>query len=659
MGSDVSPVCIENSANTNSPSVLCSVKRAALNKGGVLVGMAFSLFSLSAQLPLDTLDDATLRSLRNSFNSVGQGNGLSSQAFGGLNGLGFPQASSLTSQFLGESGPDRSELEAMIQQYGGLLTPEQVQQIESFIASDGQNSLGLTQGLDGVVNELTSTEDAETFEAAPVEKESNVEPLFLSGRTEGADLPRFGVAEGKLTSSLKPFLFVPYVFQDGTFNRDIADISLPPFYFDLKSIEVFTLYTDNALLSSETKEEDIVLATSLDFSLLVQVRDSFRLASGASFVYLPLSNEFGFSSIGGAGLRGGLIGQTEASYQVPIGQWDLSLHDRFSARNYSFSGGRDSGFSVFSDQDENQGGLLGRSLVDVEGHNVAVSQIGLNGLKNQRQERFDSDGTEFRNQIGGSLARLLPGDNRLTFGGGHSDSWFTGFNAGLPKSTDRASVSLSSEREETRFKPTLSHSFYRTNLRPAWDQLSSLSLNGPISDYIDLTTRLGYFAPAGIDTRSVLWGVDIGHQLRPSLYHSIYITRGAAGPNIDLSRNLGWRLSWIVGPYTELDFLVEQREFLDLDGDGSGSNQFRMGAILNQELGKDLSGTFGVIYRELNYSSVNLGDNQVWTSRVHLQKMLTESLSLGLTYQLEDWVSSVGDGSFVENLVILTVSKRL
>ena len=106
--------------------------------------------------------------------------------------------------------------------------------------------------------------------------------------------------------------------------------------------------------------------------------------------------------------------------------------------------------------------------------------------------------------------------------------------------------------------------------------------------------------------------------------------------------------------------LPAERQHLKLRiRDDSGSQEYRIGTIVNQELGKGLTGTFGVIYRELNFSNLALGNNQIWTSRMRLQQQLSDTVSVGVTYQHEDWLSSIDGGSFVENLVILSVVKQL
>ena len=629
-------------------------------------GLLFSLGdSARSQSLFDALDAGALRYLEESAGGFGRGRGLSSRRLEELTGGRDLSSFGISSSTLDATSLDRSTVESLVEQYGGMVGDDERKQIESFLTPSGMPSDEIESLLDSVesaVDEVVSGEDSDTFEALPVAEEDNVEPLFLSGQDANRSLPRFGNARGEVKGNLKPFLFVPYVFQDGNFDYDTADISLRPFYFNFETLEVLSLYTDNALLSSDNRENDTVIATSLDFSLIVQISESFRLAAGASLVYMPLSNEFGFSSLGGAGLRSGLIGQTEALYEVPLGNWDLTLFDRFSVRNQSYSGGRDSGFAVFNRNDENPNGpngLVDRSLVGVDGHNVAVSQVGLNALQNQRQDRFDSDGTEYRNQIGARLSRLLPGDTRLIFQGGRSDSWFTGVNFGMPSRIDQVGVSLRSERQNMRFKPTLSHSLFRTNIRPQWDRLTSVTFNGPLSENMELSARAGQYSPGGIDGQSFLWGISIEHSPRPSIFHSVYIEHGAAGPNIDLTRDLGWRLAWTAGPYTDLDFVVERREFLDLDGDGSGSDEFRIGAIINQELGNGLIGTVGVIYRELDFASGLLGANEIWTTRFRLQKRFSDSVTVGLTYQIEDWMASLAGGSFVENLVILSVTKEL
>ncbi len=555
-----------------------------------------------------------------------------------------------------------SQLNSLADRYQGYLSTDQRQQLEAFLNPDsderenpGRGDLELQMEEDAVI----LPEEQETFEALPVDEEANVEPLFLGERSEQGYLPRFGAAEGRLNSNVEPFLFVPYVFQDGNFDYDTADLVLHPLYFDFRAVDVFAFYTDNALLSDTDKEEDVTIATNLEFSLVVLINDSFRLASGASLIYLPLTQEFGFSNLGGAGLRGGATGQTEAVYNIPMGAWDLRVYDTFSIQNYNYAGGRDSGFAVFRRRDGGSNGLANRSLVGVDGHNVALSQANLDALQAQRQQRFDADGTEFRNVLGAEMTRLLPGDTQLMLHGGRSDSWFKGLSFGLPGRTEQIGVTLTSLRENMRFKPSLTHNFFRSNIRDGTDRLTSLAFNGPLTDYVDLSVKVGQYTPGGLVGDAFLWGIELSHNPRPSLFHSFYIQRGAAGPNLDLTRELGWSLSWTVGPYTNLDFVVEQREFLDLDGDGSGSQEFRVGGILGQDLGTGLYGTFGVIYRQLDFQSALFGENEIWTTRFRVDKRLSDTLSIGLTYQIENWNSSLARGSFLENLVILNMTKQL
>ena len=626
--------------------------------------LAWVSFQAVAQLNYLPLNNETLRELAPSLSSLplgdlgGQFGGqldpqLQQQLSGLLQGV---QQSGQGNPLEGLNAVNPSEIESLIQQYSGLLSPDQASQLRSFL--DANPDVGtVAEELGGQIDAVAG--DAETFEAAPTEAEENVEPLFLNRGRQTSRLPRFGEAEGRVSTDLQPFLSVPFVFQNGDFNYDTADLALRPLFIDLQSIQILSLFTDNLRLASEDEESDILLATNFDFSVILQISESFRLATGATLVYLPRTNELGFSALGPAGLRSGVIGQTEVVYDIPLGHSDLSFYDNFRVQNYSFAFGRDVSFTYFN-QDRNQGGLFERSLNGVGGAgDVALSGVGLAALQQDNAERFEASGTEFRNTVGGVFSRLFPGDNRLEINAAHSDSWFTGQGFGLPRSQDQVGLSLASERENTRFKPTLSHSYYRTNLRPGWDSISSLAFQGPATDYIDLALRLGYYIPGNLDQNSVLWGFDIGHNPTPNLYHSFFVQRGAAGPSIDLAQSLGWRVTWTVGPRTGLDFLVERRELLDLDGDGSGNKDFRVGTILTQDLGEGFVGTFGVIRRNLQFASSAFGKSKIWTTRAHFQKALTESLDLGLTFQWERWDSNVARFGYVENLVILSLTKRL
>lgn len=573
---------------------------------------------------------------------------------------GFNEQLSYATEFLNSGQLSRDDLALLAQQSSGLVDPHEMAQLESFLASTpgSDAGAGVIPALGDAGGSGSGGRDSSKFEPLPSEPQ-RIEPLFLSGRKESTTLPRFGSAEGRLNTNFRPLLFAPYVQRDGQFNYDAADFVLRPLYLDLHSVEVATLYTDNVGLDSTNERDDVTVALSFNFSAVVEIRESFRLAAGATLVYLPTSNEFGFSSLGGNGLRGGVVTQVEAVYDVPLGGWDLMAANQFSVRNYTFSGGRDSGFSVFSRREGDGTSILDRSLVDVDGHNVNVSQVGLGQLQSQRNNRFEPDGTEFRNQVSGRLSRLLPRDLRLGFRAAHSDSWFSGFSQGLPTQVDQLGISLVSERENTRFKPALQHGYVRRSLRPGWDRITSVAFSGPLTDYINVTGRVGSFSPAGISKESFLWGVDLGHQPHPAIHHAFYVQRGAVGPNIDLSQDIGWRLNLTLGSTTDADFLVERGEFIDLDGDGSGSEQFRTGFLVRQDLGNGLVGSLGIIYRELDFASVGLGANQIWTWRVRFDKRLSDSLSLGITYQLEQWESSIVGGDFLENLVIISASKQL
>lgn len=630
--------------------------------------LAWASVQAVAQLSYLPLNDETLRELAPALSSLPLGGSFGGPLGGALGGQLDPQLQQQlyglieSVQQPGQGNPlaalnavNPSSVESLVQQYSGFLSPDQASQLQSFLASNPDLDAAVA-ALEGQNNVVAG--DTDTFEAAPTEAVENVEPLFLNRGQQTSRLPRFGEAEGRVSTNLQPFLSVPFVFQNESFNYDTAELALRPLFIDVHSIQVLSLFTDNLRLASEDEESDVLLSTNLDFSVILQISESFRLATGATLVYLPLTNELGFSALGPAGLRSGVTGQSEVVYDIPLGHSDLSFYDNFRVQNHSFGLGRDVSFTYFS-QDRNQAGLFERSLVGVDGGGeVALSGAGLAAVQDIDPERFEANGTEFRNTIGGVFSRLFPGDNRLEISAAHSDSWFTGQGFGLPRSQDQVGLSLASERENTRFKPTLSHSYFRTNLRPGWDTISSLAFQGPATDYIDLAVRVGYYIPANLDENSFLWGFDIGHNPTPNLYHAFYIQRGAAGPSVDLAQSIGWRLTWTVGPRTGLDFLVERRELLDLDGDGSGSNDFRIGTVLTQDLGEGFTGTLGVIRRNLMFASNVIGESKIWTTRAHFQKALTESLDLGLTLQWERWDSNAAGVGYVENLVILSFTKR-
>ena len=91
-----------------------------------------------------------------------------------------------------------------------------------------------------------------------------------------------------------------------------------------------------------------------------------------------------------------------------------------------------------------------------------------------------------------------------------------------------------------------------------------------------------------------------------------------------------------------------------MEPQGQYASIFTLGAT--QRLGERTTVNGSVIYAPSNATE---SKSTIWLYRARLDHSITPTLSLGFVYQLTDYHSTAIDASYVDNLFMLVLTKRL
>jgi hypothetical protein len=483
----------------------------------------------------------------------------------------------------------------------------------------------------GVEETATST--------APV---GNPERLFRDVKVGARTQPKVGGVEGSLETQFGgPLLTIPLLNQ--AIRPEDAEIKLGRFYLDVRSVSGSLLYSDNIDLSGTERRDGLIGIARLRLATMFQLTDDLRLTLAGTLVYLPFRGDVGVAGFGIqdalAEFENSTLAKAQITYDLNLGEWRTELFDDFRVRLGRF--GED--YELFEgetfDEEDRAGRYVFQDRTSTPGRN---SRLGNSFL-------------ETRNIVGFSTDRLLPTETRLEFGANHANYWYEGDRGGfLPSTRDLGYVSLSSERESLRFKPFANYKAFRYSNNP-FDQEANIGVQGPITEYVEVLGEVGYFHSGRSDRDAFICRARIGHAINSRTYHQLNYWRRVTQPDEDLEQSWSYRLSRSLASsvYGELYFIKSR--FDDLDGNRSGSDEWRTGIRLNflsiaPETSLRLSGT----YARIDYDADIFTDRERWTAQAEIHY---RSLEWRLLYHHQNTSTSPTRDGFDENMVALTMIK--
>ena len=217
----------------------------------------------------------------------------------------------------------------------------------------------------------------------------------------------------------------------------------------------------------------------------------------------------------------------------------------------------------------------------------------------------------YTNTISAEADRLLPGSIRLRALVYHEDLWYNQGNRGLPALREGASLNLSSEREDQRFKPYFEYDAFRTDQLGGIQSIFRLGIRGPITEQMNLLAEVGYYT-GGNDGSGELWRLEIDHTLGPYTQQSLIYSRNFDYFHDEIEEGVGYVLHQILGPKLSADAYVYYLNAEDYFSDGFQGNQteFRTGLRFTWMAGPKTS-----VRLLSEYDSLQPYSTQAWLGR--------------------------------------------
>ena len=279
---------------------------------------------------------------------------------------------------------------------------------------------------------------------------------------------------------------------------DGLELKIGRFYLDLASAGLTFLYTDNSLLSQTGRKPEPTLSLRLQGSVIYQLNEAMQLSMAGSIFAEPLQKRITFSDPQAA-YTGTFAPQfqTRFSYDIPFNHVDVVFLDQFTAQTEGV-GESGQAFDLLSGKQQDQ------LLRDTQ----------LQGATDRRRPTA----LAYRNIVGGNISSLLPTETRLTLGYTHENIWQTG-SLGQTTSSDNYTALVKSERENLRFKPYYAYNARHQSGHAAFDHSQRGGVEGPITDYVDFRSEVGYFEAGDGAGEGYTWNVSLTHKPRERIEH--------------------------------------------------------------------------------------------------------------------------------------------
>ena len=480
-------------------------------------------------------------------------------------------------------------------------------------------------------------------------------------RTTGASLPSLrtpsvygeplylGGAQGRDSVTL-PHFNMNMPLRRG-FEPEQAQLKLGPIFIRFASASATFLASDNINLTQTNRESGVIGIAQLNMIILGQLTENLQLTIAGSLVYLPLSNQAGFSGFGTQPLQLniGMVPaiQSQISYETRLLGWPVIFADDFHAGSGSYSNSTRDDSVMFDGANFDKQSRAGRYAFGHVGQ--TSSSRGFTNSNANSQGEF----IYFSNIVSAATTRALPSDVRLNAQASHENIWYNSANRGLPGLRDEASIRLQWDRVNLRFKPFVQYSASRTNQTPGIDQTAQAGIFGPITNQLSLLASIGEFFPSGGRSSSTIWTVALNHEAGPYTTESLSYSRTVSAFDQEYDQNVSYYLRQVLGPtmYAQLFASYGKNTGIFI---ASESTILRSGIRLTYAPSPRTQFRTSVTYANITGN----GQNTITlTGRGEISRYITDSLNLMLFYQYQNKTSNQLSNNYFENLFMLTLTK--
>ncbi len=442
------------------------------------------------------------------------------------------------------------------------------------------------------------------------------------------------------------------------FEPQDADLKIGPFFFKLRALQAAVLHSDNINLTPDHTQSGTIAIAAVTVDIVAQLTETLQLATSGTLVYLPFQGRAGVVGLGltdfyDFGLQSGPIAHAQLTWNTEIGGWNVVFSDDFEILEAIYSNDIRSNDVLFQGTNFNDEAVAGRYVLRPEENDVfANAGSRNNGLNNGINFRNDNI-VVFSNTVSAGVDRLLPGTIRLSAQVFRTDMWYNQGNRGLPELREGATISLISERENTRFKPYFIYEALRTDEFNDFQNIFRLGITGPITDQLHLQAEVGYYI-GGLGDNGLLWHVELEHTAGPYTYESLIYSRGFDYFHDEIIEGIGYNIRQIFGPKLTGDAYAYRLRNQDYYSDGSvfTDSEWRFGIQFTYAMGPKTT-----VRLTGEYDSNDPDNTTAWLGRLEIGYNITNTLLLQFDYQYQQSKSELFQNNYTENLFFLSLTK--
>ena len=416
-------------------------------------------------------------------------------------------------------------------------------------------------------------------------------------------------------------------------DLEASQIKAGPLYIHFTQLDAVALYSDiTGPYAKQLPDDGFIAAVSLTFELSLRLAPRTALEVQGTVYYIPTNNRFGFYSSAAS------MTYAHFEHTIEIDRWDITFYDYLDVitpLSYLLQYGAN-------------GSVFDRSGLYTVGY-----------LSHGFERSFNGDNLFFRNSVGVRASTYLQSDLRFTAGYQHADIWLgNGFK--YQGSLDQFNAGLFYEPKDLWFMPWTTYDAYlydnfRSNLQQ-WYVGATLPISRDILGY----ARVGWAweggdAGRGFDDGSLVWDVGVNHQIdRQWSQSAVFGNSYRISPLLEQTH--GMYATYGLNFHSAYSTLIAgaTATWAHESPSGADNEVYTLYTGCNLDELTSVRGT--VMYAPADFAG---GNRQVWLYQAELDRVLTPTLMLKFIYQLTDYHTTQVGGTYIDNMLMLTLTKRL
>jgi len=420
------------------------------------------------------------------------------------------------------------------------------------------------------------------------------------------------------------------------FEPDRAMFHAGPASLDLYYLGAGALYSDYRGPQSfpDGQDDGLIGYIELGGRGLLQLTDQFYLSLRTDLIYLPGSNEIGFSTW--SGLLGGPAISVLLNHQGVVGRWDYRIYDTLSG-----------GF-----QSMNLFGQLNEDAFDSAGrYSFGIAR----GSSDDSSAELFGDGSRFlSNVVGARASALVSPVWRTTYSLEHQNFWALD-DGGDGGTRDHAGVLLGYEGSGIPLSPFLGYDVFSNDKLESFYHTVETGVNGRIAENLSLLASTGILWTSGFteNQESGLARLALRHDWTERTAQTFGVGQGffldPLSDDVDLSRFVNYSLNHRLTSRTQ-GALFAQKSASDQSVGGRVGDRVQVAARLNYRP-LDYTDVFAQVAFERTELPGGASNSDRSVVQIGINQRLLSRLTAGILMQYEE------ADFFDESLYQLTVRR--